>query len=256
MAPLPLPTFSAVCAAVVEGRAVAALLPLENSVAGTVGEAVDALMRTRLLVVGEVLLPIRHALLGVMGARLSDVRSVASHRQALAQSERYLAGHDWDIVVADDTAGAARQLAASGDASRAVVASARAAERYGLAILATEIADLGNVTRFAVAAADAALVPPPGGAFAPSEAAPRASLIVFETLHTPGALHAALGALADGGINISRIESRPTGGARWQYRFLVSVDGDAAQEPLRAALQELQHQAHAVEVLGSFATAR
>lgn len=253
--PLPLPTFSAACAAVVEGRAAAAMLPLENSVAGTVGEALDALVRARLAVVGEALLPIRHALLGIPGATLAGIRSVASHPQALAQAERYLSQHGWEVVVADDTAGAARRLAAMRDPSRGVVASERAAERYGLAVLATEIAEAGNVTRFAVAAASGGVVPPARGPFAPPDEAPRASLVVFETLHMPGALHAALGALAEGGVNISRIESRPTGGARWQYRFLVSVDGDAGQEPLRAALEQLRARAHAVSVLGSYPTA-
>lgn len=253
--PLPFPTFSAACAAVVEGRAAAAMLPLENSVAGTVGEAVDALVRARLAVVGEALLPVRHALLGTPGASLGGIRSVASHPQALAQAERYLAEHGWDVVVAHDTAGAARQLAADADPSRAVVASERAAERYGLVVLATEIADDGNVTRFAVAAASSEAVPAARGPLAPPQDAPRASLVVFETLHTPGALHAALGALAEGGVNISRIESRPTGGARWQYRFLVSVDGDAAQEPLRAALEQLRHRSHALSVLGSYPSA-
>lgn len=219
------------------------------------GEAVDALMRARLRVVGEVLLPVRHALLGIAGAVLEDVRTVASHRQALAQTEGFLARHGWDLVIADDTAGAARQLAATGDRTRAVVASQGAAERYGLAVLATDIADAGNVTRFAIAASDAHAVPAPNGPLAPDADAPRASLVVFETLHTPGALHHALGALAEDGVNISRIESRPTGGARWQYRFLVSVEGDAGAEPLSSALRTLGERAHAVEVLGSYLSA-
>jgi prephenate dehydratase len=212
-------------------------------------------MRTRLSVVGEVLLPIRHALLGVPGATLGEIRCVASHRQALAQAERFLAEHGWELSVAEDTAGAARQLSATGDRSRAVVASERAAERYGLAVLAREIAGAGNVTRFAIAASNRRALPPPSGPLAPADDAARASLIVFETLHTPGSLHSALGALAEGGVNISRIESRPTGEARWQYRFLASVDGDAGQEPLRSALRELGRRAHAVGVLGSFPTA-
>lgn len=239
----------------VEARAAAAVLPLENSVAGTVGEAVDALMRTRLAVVGELLLPIRHALLGMPGAALSGVRMVASHRQALAQCERYLAEQGWEVVVADDTAGAARELAAARQPDRAVIASERAAARYGLQVLNTQISDAGNLTRFAVVAADRDAVPAAAGPLAPRADAPRASIIVFETLHRPGSLHSALGALAEGGVNISRIESRPTGRARWQYRFLASVDGDAGREPLRSALRELSHRAHAVGVLGSFPTA-
>jgi prephenate dehydratase len=252
---LPQPTFSAACAAVVDGSAVAAVLPLENSLAGAVGEALDALVRARLRVVGELLLPVRHALLGIPGARLDEIVSVASHQQALAQTERYLAEHGWQLVVAHDTAGAARALAERGDRSRGVVASERAAERYGLSVLATNIASTGNLTRFAVAAADARVVPSGRGALAPAPDASPVSLVVFETLHRPGALHHALGALADCGVNISRIESRPTGSARWEYRFLISVDGDAATEPLRSALEALEARAHGVEVLGSFPSA-
>ncbi len=254
--PMPLPTFLAAARAVADGRAAAALLPLENSVAGTVGEAVDALLRTGLPVVGEVVLPVRHQLLGLPGSSLAGVRSVASHRQALAQCEAYLAEQGWQVIVADDTAGAARSLADSGDRSRAVIASQPAGERYGLATLAADIQDDdANMTRFAVIVGQALPAPVAAGPLAPAAAAPRASLLVFETLHRPGALHHALGALAEAGVNLSRIESRPTGRAQWQYRFLVCVDGDAAASPLREALPELQARTHALAVLGSFPTA-
>jgi prephenate dehydratase len=111
------------------------------------------------------------------------------------------------------------------------------------------------MTRFAVVAGERGAVPVAGGPLAPLATAPRASLLVFETLHRPGALHHALGALAEAGVNLSRIESRPTGRARWQYRFLVSVDGDAAAEPLRSALVALDERTHGLAVLGSFASA-
>lgn len=254
--PMPLPTFSAVVNAVASGDAASALLPLENSLAGTVGEAVDALLRTHLPVVGEVVLPVRHQLLGLTVASLADVQCVASHRQALAQCERYLAQHGWEVVVADDTAGAARALSVSGDRSRAVVASERAGERYGLAVLDADIQDdEANMTRFAVVARPDAVLPAASGPLAPPAAAPRSTLLVFETLHRPGALHHALGALAEADVNLSRIESRPTGRAQWQYRFLVSVDGDAAASPLAEALPELQARTHGLAVLGSFPTA-
>jgi prephenate dehydratase len=256
IAPMPLPTFSAVVNAVVSGEAAAAFLPLENSVAGTVGEAVDALLRTHLPVIGEAVLPVRHQLLGLPAASFAGIRCVASHRQALAQCERYLASHDWQVIVADDTAGAARALAASHDASRAVVASAGAAARYGLTVLDADIQDdEANMTRFAVVARPDASLPEASGPLAPAADAARSTLLVFETLHRPGALHHALGALAEAGVNLSRIESRPTGRAQWQYRFLVSVDGDAAASPLREALPELQTRTHGLAVLGSFPTA-
>ena len=254
--PLPMPTFSAVCGAVADGRAVAAVVPLENSLAGTVGEALDALVRTDLTVVGEVLLAVRHNLLAAPGGTLEGIRRVASHRQALAQCERFLARYEWEPVVAEDTAGAARELAASGDRETAVIASERAASRYGLVTLAHDIQDdAGNQTRFGVIARSPGDPPAATGPLAPRPGAPRSSLVLFETRHRPGALHHALGALAEAGVNLSRIESRPTGRVRWEYRFLVGLDGDAAAEPLRGALEELANRAHDVRVLGSFPSA-
>lgn len=241
----------------VEGRAAAAVLPLENSIAGTVGEAVDALIRSDLAVVGELLLPVRHQLLGVPGAGLAQVRRVASHRQALAQCQDFLAGRGWQLVVADDTAGAARQLAESRDGGSAVIASERAAERYGLEVLARDIHDAPtNLTRFVVVGRrTGSHAPRPAGPLAPPSSAAPTCLIAFETRHVAGALHEALGAFAAAGVNLSRIESRPTGRARWEYRFLVSVDGHHAREPLRSVLSALRRSAHAVRVLGSFPSA-
>ena len=256
-----LPTFSAVCDAVVDGRAVAALLPLENSIAGTVGEAVDALMRADLAVSGELLLPVRHQLLALPGVALASITRVASHRQALAQCEGFLAGGGWQPVVAEDTAGAARQLREAGDRTTAVIASRRSAARYGLEVLASDIQDAAaNLTRFVVVtpsgtASRAHDLPPPVGPLAPDAAAPVTCLIAFETRHRPGALHRALGSFAEAGVNLSRIESRPTGRAQWEYRFLVSVDGHHATEPLASALASLAQLAHDVRVLGSFPSA-
>jgi prephenate dehydratase len=255
--PLPLPTFSAVCSAVLDGKAAAAVLPLENSLAGTVGEAVDALMRADLRVIGELLLPVRHQLLALRGVRLDEIERVASHRQALAQCEAFLSSRSWQVVIADDTAGAARQLAEAGDRRAAVIASERAAAQYGLEILAADIQDAaGNMTRFAVVARPTDReVPPAAGALAAAAAGGPVSLVIFETRHAPGALHRALGALAEAGVNISRIESRPTGRVRWEYRFLIGVEGNADADPLRGALAELGRRAHGVRVLGSFPSA-
>jgi len=251
--PMPLTTFSRALEAVGEGRAAATVLPLENSLAGTVGDALDALLRTDLSVTGEVVLPVRHLLLGVPGSRLGDIRRVVSHWQALAQCERFLTERDLQLTVGTDTAGAARRLREEGDRQTAVIASPRAAERYGLVTLAEGIGDSAqNLTRFAVVGPPAADGPRPRGPLAPPAGAPQASLVLFETLHRPGALHHALGALAEAGVNLSRIESRPTGRARWEYRFLVGVNGGANDEPLCSALAELGRRAHAVRILGSF----
>ena len=253
--PMPVTTFPAVMHAVESGEADAGVLPLENSLAGTVGDALDALADGSLRVIGEVLLPVRHQLLVRPGATIDDVERVSSHWQALAQCERFLAARGWDVVPAADTAGAARELAAQGDFTTAAIASRRAAARYGLEVAAADIQDADhNLTRFAVLVADGAADPPePHGALAPRGEA-RETLITFETGHRPGDLYRALGALAEAGINLSRIESRPSGGGPWRYRFLVQVTGDAGTEPLHGALAALAQHTSSMRVLGSFDT--
>jgi len=251
--PVPLPTFSAVCAAVESGATDAGVLPLENSLAGTVGDALDALAAGSLRVVGEVLLPVRHQLLVLPGTGPEDIERVSSHWQALAQCERFLAGHGWRVVPAADTAGAARDLAASGDRATAVIASTRAGERYGLEVAAADIQDADhNATRFAILVSKRSSVQlQAAGPLAPA-GEERETLITFETGHRPGNLLRALAVLADAGINLSRIESRPSGQVAWRYRFLVQVAGDAAESPLREALGRLGEHTSSLRVLGSF----
>ncbi len=250
--PVPMPTFSAVCAAVERGVADAGVLPLENSLAGTVGDALDALADGSLRVIGEVLLPIRHQLCGVRGTTIEAVRQVSSHWQALAQCEAFLAERDWRVIPAADTAGAARELAASGDRTSAVIASRRAAERYGLEIIAPDIHDSDhNMTRFAVLVGSDSPGVAAEGPLAPMSGT-RETLLTFETGHRPGDLVRALAVLADAGVNVNRIESRPSGGGPWQYRFLLQVAGDAEVEPLHGALGGLGPHARSLRILGSF----
>jgi prephenate dehydratase len=252
--PIGVSTFTAVCDAVEFGSTDAGVLPLENSLAGTVGDALDALAEGSLTVVGELLLPIRHHLLVLPGRTLDDVEWVASHWQALSQCERFLAGRGWEVVPAADTAGAARELAARGDPHAAAIASERAAERYGLEIAARDVQDSPhNVTRFAILArSENHDLPTAAGVLAPGPGGERETLITFETGHRPGDLYRALGSLADAGINLSRIESRPSGSGPWRYRFLVQVAGDAATEPLAGALFGLREHTSSMRVLGSF----
>ena len=232
------------------------MLPLENSLAGTVGDALDALADGELHVVGELLLPVRHQLLVLPGVKIEEIEWVASHWQALSQCERFLAGRGWEIVPAADTAGAARELAARGDRHAAAVASERAAERYGLDVVAHDIQDSShNVTRFAILARNLAIDLTPRGDLAPPPGGERETLITFETGHRPGDLYRALGSLADAGVNVSRIESRPSGSGPWKYRFLLQVSGDAVVEPLAGALVALREHTSSMRVLGSFDTA-
>jgi prephenate dehydratase len=246
-----MPTFSAVCDAVASGSADAAVLPLENSVAGTVGDALDALATGPFTVVGEILHPIDHHLLVRPGVALSDLKHVTSHWQALSQCGRFLDRHGWHLVPAADTAGAARQLAADRDPQLGAIASARAAALYGLEIAARHIQDSPhNVTRFAIIASSESEsgFPVDRG----SSQADRETIITFETGHRPGDLVRALTVLADAGINLSRIESRPSGEGPWRYRFLIQVAGDATEEPLCGALAEMEAHTRSMRVLGSF----
>lgn len=249
---VPVTTFSAVCDAVATGSADGGVLPLENSLAGTVGDALDALAAGSLTVVGEVLQPIHHHLLLLPDAEEAMVQQVTSHWQALAQCEGFLSTHPWKVVPTADTAGAARQLAAERDPHVAAIASERAATLYGLRIGARDIQDATeNVTRFAVIArSEESLAAAAGASSSVSRA--RETLITFETGHRPGDLVRALAVLADAGINMSRIESRPSGDGPWRYRFLVQVAGDASADPLRGALLELRRLTRAMRVLGSF----
>jgi prephenate dehydratase len=251
--PVAMPTFAAVCDAVATGSADAGVLPLENSLAGTVGDALDVLAGGRLTVIGEVLQPIHHHLLVLPKATIADVARVMSHWQALSQCDRFLSEHAWSIVPAADTAGAARQLASERDPGVAAIASERAASLYGLRIAARDIQDAPeNVTRFAVIARGGeSLYPGTDGRPGPSSAE-RQTLITFETGHRPGDLVRALAVLADAGINMSRIESRPSGDGPWRYRFLVQVAGDAATDPLRGALVDMRGHTRSMRVLGSF----
>ncbi len=248
-----MPTFASVYESVVEGSSDAAVLPLENSVAGTVGDALDTLATGPLEVVGEVLQPIEHQLLVLPGTTLDGVRSVSSHWQALSQCERFLGTRGWSIVPAADTAGAARQLATERVPDRAAIASERAATLYGLDIVARAIQDNShNLTRFAVIARSRDAL---GSASVGSEhdgEAIHETLLTFETGHRPGDLVRALTVLADAGINLSRIESRPSGEGPWRYRFLIQVAGDAAVDPLCAALAEMRDLTTSLRVLGSF----
>lgn len=250
----PMPTFSAVYDSVASGTTDAGVLPLENSLAGTVGDALDALATGSLTVIGEVLQPIHHQLLVLPGGDLAAVEHVTSHWQALSQCDRFLSRHGWHQIPAADTAGAARQLALDGDQHVAAIASERAADLYGLEVVARDIEDAPhNVTRFAVIA-QARHEPEltDQGRARGTPGAQWESLITFETGHKPGDLVRALSALASAGINLSRIESRPSGEGPWRYRFLIQVAGDAEIDPLRGALAEMRPHTRSMRVLGSF----
>lgn len=242
---MPCPTFDALFEAVAAGRADCGMVPVENSLAGTVRESWDLLVANDLPIIGEVLLPVRHCLLAPRGTRLEDVRVARSHPQALAQSAPFLGAHGITPLPAYDTAGAARELAGRHEPGAAAIASARAAAIYDLAILAEGIqARDDNTTRFYVIAREA-----PAGL--PAEKA----TLAFGAAHRPGGLAAALAAFAAYGLNLLLIESRPTRETPWQYRFHVDLDAGGApldRRALDALVADLGGAAAGARLLGVY----
>ena len=242
---LPCPTFEDVFKAVETGSATLGLLPVENSQAGSINQAFDLLLDHDLRVVGEVKLRVRHCLMAAPGTQTADIKRVHSHYQALAQCERYLRTRGWEAVVAYDTAGAARELAADPAPGAAAIASALAAQIYGLEVLDSGIEDSpDNTTRFFLLGREE---PPP--------AKRNKTSIVFATMHTPGALYHVLGELATRGINLTKLESRPRRNRPWHYVFYVDLEGHWQDATINRALLGLLTRTAFLKLLGSYPAA-
>ena len=243
--PVPRRGFAEVGQAVAAAEVHFGLLPIENSLAGSVVGSYDVLSGGELEVVGEVVTPIHHCLLGVAGTALEDVVQVLSHPVALAQCQRFLQSHpSMEAVVFYDTAGAAREVAKAGRKEQAAIAGRGAATRYGLDILAADVEDRqDNQTRFLVVAR------PGERPSTPATSGTMKTALLVETKNTPGALVRLLVPFAERGINLSKIESRP-GTEPWSYRFFIEVEADAAGA--KDALREAEPHAARLQVLGSF----
>lgn len=246
-------TFAAVFAALEEGSAGAVVVPVENSTAGAVADVYDLLLgHGSLVVVGEAIVKVRHCLLGPTGARLEDVREARSHPQALAQSEAFLRAKGIEAREAYDTAGAARDVRDLGDPHIAAIASRRAAEQLGLDVLAADVQTVtDNSTRFFVLArrddpAVAQAMAPPH-----RDGGPKTSL-VFATDDRPGALVRALQPFATAGVNLAKIESRPSRERPWTYVFYLDIHADVAESPAREAFALLRTCCAWVRVLGTY----
>jgi len=246
---VPCSTFDATFAAIRNNSADYVLAPMENSLAGSVHRSFDLLVESGLHIVGEVIIPIVHNLIGVPGATLEKIASVESHPVALAQCEQFFIEHPrLKRIPAEDTAGSVREVMGAGDATRAAIASKRAAELYDAMILQEHLEDdRENYTRFFLLARSAE---------APKEfpSADKISL-VFQLAHKPGALHHALEPFARRNINMMKIESRPVHGRPWQYRFYLDLQASASDPEFAAALGELAQQAVELKVLGSYKSA-
>jgi prephenate dehydratase len=223
---------------VVSGTVDGAVLPIENSLHGSVAEHYDLFLDREVEIRGESLLRIRHCVIAAPGVKLAEVRRVMSHPVALSQCRRWLAAHpEIEVVPAYDTAGSVKMLMASGARDVAGIAPELAARQYGAEVLVAGIEDhVENFTRFyLLGRTDGTGVKMPGAA----ESAEDKMSLAFSLDHRPGTLVAALNLLADAGMNLTRIESRPVVSRPWEYVFYVDVrfdDGakaDAAVERLR-----------------------
>lgn len=249
---LPAPLLRDVFETIARGGADAALVPCENSQAGSINETYDLLLEfaDQLRVAGEHELRVRHCLLGVRSATLPDIRVARSHPQALAQTAEWLRARGIVAEAHADTAGAARSVADAAEPGVAAVASRRAADVYGLEVLAEDIEDNPtNRTRFLL------VVPARAGSADASRAdagVEGKTSLVLSTENRPGALYRALGCLAAEGVNLLKLESRPSRGVGWEYVFYVDCSGWGHDPALGRAIVALRTEAAWVRVLGSY----
>jgi prephenate dehydratase len=251
---VPCPSFQAVVRGVEEGALDAGVLPVENTLAGTVAGAYDALAAGAVEVIGEVAIPIRHFLLGVVGASLHGLEEVRSHPVALSQCRAFFAAHPSILEQAVyDTAGAAKAVARDGVPTVAAIASRGAGERYGLDILQAELQDRDdNQTRFFLVSRPGA----EGGAIGARAAGRVSGDFPFKTAwlaevpNRPGSLHGLLGVFVDRGLDVTHVASRPAE-SPWTYRFILEF---AHIDPADAgrACQEAASRGALVRELGTF----
>lgn len=243
---VPRPTFETAIQAVAEGAADVLVVPIENSLAGSVMRVYDLLLQSELTITAESILSIELHLIACPGSTLTTIRSVESHPMALAQCDSLFADHpEWKRVAAEDTAGSVRAVLAAGDRSRAALAGRGAASRYGGAILAANVQDNpGNYTRFLLLIPQAAVGRSEGDKVT----------LVMRVAHLPGALVAALEPFARHGVNLLKIESRPIHGCPWEYQFFLDVEA-ASGGPMEEALADVRARAQFVRVLGRYTAA-
>jgi prephenate dehydratase len=239
-------TFPAAFDALVEERVSKLVLPVENSTTGSVLPVLDSLVGGGTRIVGEHYLPVRHAVLGLPGAKLADLREIHSHPQALSQCVSWIVHHGVEPIPVHDTAGAVRLVSERGDPALAALAPPWAAEAHGLEVLATDVMDRAhNTTRFVILERGEPEI---------TEDADKTSL-AFETAHRPGALALVLTELGLRGANMTRIESRPTDAA-WVYRFFVDLTHPPGPAGYASVLHPQPATMVAMHHLGSYPVAR
>jgi prephenate dehydratase len=243
--------FREVFAIVATGGAAAGVVPIENVINGTVRENYDLLLEHDLQIRGEVVVPVRLCLAALPGQRIEGIERVYSHIQALGQAEAYLRGRPWQLLTTYNTAGAGKTIVDRDERGAAAVLSPRAAGLFGLEILADDIGDLpGNRTRFLVLARpDAPKLP------LLAAGSRRRTTLVVAVRNEPGTLLAVLRVFAEHGLNMHKLESRPSRERAWEYVFWIDLDADTTDPTAAAAFLALEAVTTMTRVLGSYPAA-
>jgi prephenate dehydratase len=246
--PMPCPSFEDAFAAVSEGHARLAMIPVENSVAGRVADVHHLIPESNLFILAEHFVPIRHQLLGLPGSTLAGLRAVRSHPQALGQCRKYLRDIGVTPVTTADTAGAAREVAEIGDPSVGALASTLAGELHNLIVLKADVADAAhNTTRFLVFSREEDS--------AAADAGPCMTSLVFRVRNVPAALYKGLGGFATNGVNITKLESYIEGGAFSAAMFYAEIEGHPQTKSVALALEELTFFSTSLRILGTYPAA-
>lgn len=242
---LPCRSFEDTFAAVRDGMAALAMIPIENSIAGRVADIHHLMPGSDLNIIGEHFQRVDHHLLALKGARIADITHVHSHIHALNQCRHYIAEIGAEPVVSADTAGAAQLITQRGDKTQAVIASELAGEINGLVSLKANIEDTEhNTTRFLIMSKEA-IVPHP-------KAGPCLTSFIFRVRNVPAALFKALGGFATNGVNMTKLESYLAGEKFVAAQFYADIEGHPEHRNVRLALEELEFFTHEVKILGVY----
>ena len=241
---LPLPTIRKVFEAVEVGKANYGLVPIDNSQAGSINETYDLLLKHGLHVVAETVVRIDHCLMALPTTALDDLVEVLSHPQAVAQCEEFLNSLEVKVRAEYDTAGAAKRIVEDKLEHTGAIASRRAADVYGLEILAERVQTYSdNYTRFGALARDARPLRPPNK-----------TSLVFGVGHVAGSLYRCIGAFAERHLNLNKLESRPRAGRPWEYVMYLDVEAPADAPEMIDALAEVSDHATFTRLLGTYAS--
>ncbi|HHQ48076.1 MAG TPA: prephenate dehydratase [Acidobacteria bacterium] len=238
-------SFEAALGMAEEGEAGFAILPIENTTAGSINETYELLRRTPLAIVGEEIFPVRHCLLAISQVEPASLNRIISHPQALAQCSRFLRSLPGTEATAwGDTASAARHVSEAADPSLAAIASEEAANLYGLTVLSRDIADQeANWTRFVIVSAPDE---------PPDPRIPSKTSLVLTTRHDQGALARVLEIVAGHGLNLCKLESRPEPSRPWEYMFYMDIEGSLAADAVSMTIARIRRECPYLKVLGSY----